>query len=465
MPRVSILLPTHNRADVLELAIQSVLDQTETDFELLVVADGCTDGTAPLVAGLGDPRIRLFDLPKAPFFGYANRNVALREARGEYVAFAAHDDLLVPDHLRLLIDRLDETGRDWAYSRPLWVSTDGTIVPFATNLTIADELHHFLTVANTIPASCVVYRRTCLDRYGYWPEDVPSAADWRHWIAIIEGGRRENIAYLATPTCLHFSADWKRSRHSASADVRAWLDIADGCAWWPDVLRYAVPPGVPEQRVIARAMQAGGSAWVADVRAAVGVVLSRVAWDDLRTVRPLLRSRELELERLRTQVGGLEQSLTDASQTIDHLSDQAAARDAECQALQQSVTDSRQTINNLSARAGTLDAECQTLQQALNDALQTVTHLSAHARTLDDEHQVLLQSLAAAEANAAEYQAAHEATRLESARIQTELEAARAQLRAAHERLTLTLASTSWRITAPMRALKQQLTPRPRTSR
>jgi glycosyltransferase involved in cell wall biosynthesis len=180
MPRVSILLPTHNRADVLELALQSVLDQTEMDFELLVVADGCTDGTLPLVAGIGDPRIRLFDLPKAPAFGYANRNIALREASGEYIAFAAHDDLLLPDHLRLLIDCLDATGREWAYSRPLWVSSDGTIVPFATNLTNADELRDFMTVANTIPASCVVYRRSCLDRYGYGPEDVSSALDCHH---------------------------------------------------------------------------------------------------------------------------------------------------------------------------------------------------------------------------------------------------------------------------------------------
>ena len=227
MPRVSILLPTHNRADVVGLAIQSVLDQTETDFELLVVADGCTDGTVALVAAIDDPRIRIFDLPKAPHFGYANRNIALRDARGEYVAFAAHDDLLFPDHLRLLIDRLEATGREWIYSRPLWVSTDGAIIPFATNLTIADELEYFLTVANTIPASCVVFRRACLDRYGYWPEQVPSAADWRHWIAIIEGGGRQNLAYLATPTCLHFSANWRQSRHSGMEDVRTWLDIAD----------------------------------------------------------------------------------------------------------------------------------------------------------------------------------------------------------------------------------------------
>jgi glycosyltransferase involved in cell wall biosynthesis len=152
---------------------------------------------------------------KAPHFGYANRNVALREARGEYIAFAAHDDLLFPDHLRLLVDALEKNNCDWGYSRPLWVSTDGIIVPFATNLRLADELRRFLTVENTIPASCVLYRRHCLDRYGLWPEDVPQAADWRHWIAIIEGGGHEHIGYLETPTCLHFSANWRRSRHAS----------------------------------------------------------------------------------------------------------------------------------------------------------------------------------------------------------------------------------------------------------
>ncbi len=288
-------------------------------------------------------------------------------------------------------------------------STDGTVVPFATNLTLADELQDFLTVANTIPASCVVYRRSCLDRYGYWPEDVQSAADWRHWTAIIEGGHRQNIAYLATPTCLHFSANWKRSRHSAVEEVRTWLDIADHSTWWPDVLRYSVPAGVSEHRVIATAMRAGGTAWLAELRAAVDVVLGRVAWDDLRTVRPLLKSRDLELAELRADLAGVEQSLVNARQTIDRLSSDAAALDARCQALE--------------------------------------------------------QALAAAHASAAENQAVHDAARLASARTQADLEAVHAQLRAAHDRLALTLTSTSWRITAPMRALKRRLTPDPRTSR
>lgn len=275
-PRFSILLPTHERPDVLGCAIRSVLAQTEGDFELLVVLDGCGDATRAVLAGFDDARIRVFDLPKAPHFGYANRNIALREARGRLVAFAAHDDLLLPDHLALMGALLEDGEAEWGYSRPLWVSTDGIIVPFATNLAVAEERQEFLAQRNTIPAACIVHSRAVLERVGYWPEEVPSAGDWVLWRRMLaaSGGRG---ARLPQPTNLHFSADWRRSRYAGSEEVRHLIGLAESAAWWPAILRQP-PAGEPEQATLWRAMESGGPAWVSALRSATDMVLDRIAW-------------------------------------------------------------------------------------------------------------------------------------------------------------------------------------------
>ena len=282
-PRFSVLLPTHNRADVLGFAIASVLEQSESDFELLIVADGCTDGTRDIVASFPDPRIRFFDLPKAPYFGYANRNVALREARGRLVAYAPHDDLMLPDHLALMGGLLKQNGVAWGYSRPLWVSTDGIIVPFCTNLGLADELRSFLEQENTIPAGCVVHSRAALEEAGFWPEDVPSAADWVLWRRMITHAAGD-AAHLRQPTNLHFSANWRQSRFSGVAGVQTLLNIADNASWWPAILRHA-PSAEPEQATIWRAMKAGGGPWVTALRAATDTVIDRIMWMAVREQR------------------------------------------------------------------------------------------------------------------------------------------------------------------------------------
>lgn len=279
--RFSVLLPTHNRADVLEFAIRSLLAQTESDFELLIVADGCTDRTKDVVAAFADSRIRFFDLPKAPFFGYANRNIALREARGHLIAFAAHDDLLLPDHLARMAALLEAESTAWGYSQPAWVSTDGVIVPFGTNLGFRDEMQAFMDRGNTIPAACVVHTRKVLEETGFWPEDVSSAADWVLWRRMLSASGRK-AAYLRVPTNLHFSADWKQSRHAASEEVRRLITIADTAPWWPAILRQPSNDG-PEQAAVWEALTKGGLPWVEALRAALAAVLDRIGW---ATVHP-----------------------------------------------------------------------------------------------------------------------------------------------------------------------------------
>ena len=66
MPTVSVIIPTHNRANYLPLAISSVLNQSFHDFEILIVDDGSTDSTAAVVAGFRDQRIQVYPSRKEP---------------------------------------------------------------------------------------------------------------------------------------------------------------------------------------------------------------------------------------------------------------------------------------------------------------------------------------------------------------------------------------------------------------
>jgi hypothetical protein len=277
-PRFSVLLPTHDRADVVGHAIRSVLDQTSGDFELLIVGDGCTDGTAAVVLGFGDPRIRWFDLPKGPGFGYANRNVGLREARGDLIAFMAHDDVWLPDHLDVLGARFEAPDVEWAYSRPLWVSDQGLMVPFAVDLTRPAQLNHFLTVSNSIPASCVVHRRTCLDRYGYWPEDVASGADWEQWKAIVGPSAGANIAYVREATTLHFRADWRDPALWGPVPLHRWLGVAAEPRQWPETLNAALIAGETPQASLLRAVQGDPEGRTNAIRWGVSEALDLLAW-------------------------------------------------------------------------------------------------------------------------------------------------------------------------------------------
>jgi glycosyltransferase involved in cell wall biosynthesis len=278
-PRFSVLLPTHNRSDLLRLAISSVLSQTDGDFELLIVGDGCTDNSSEVCASFADRRIRWFDLPKAPYFGYANRNVALKQAIGEYIAFVADDDLLFPDHLALLATNLEKSGAEWIYSRPLWVTTDGLVVPFASNLLNSDELDTFLTARNHIPSTCVMYRRRCLDKYGYCPENFPSAADWRYWIRIIEGGHKTNLDYCPTPSALHFNAIWRTTPQIQIRQVTVAREIAARLSWWPPTLKVPIAPGVAEQKVFYDLIQSEDH--ISLIRRDIMHVVERLAWMQL----------------------------------------------------------------------------------------------------------------------------------------------------------------------------------------
>jgi glycosyltransferase involved in cell wall biosynthesis len=106
MPRVSVVLPVHNRADVLPRAIESVVAQELKDFELIVVDDGSTDESAALVEALADERIRLIRLDRNRG-GNVARNKGIRAAQSPLIAFLDSDDRYLPAKLSTVVGEFE----------------------------------------------------------------------------------------------------------------------------------------------------------------------------------------------------------------------------------------------------------------------------------------------------------------------------------------------------------------------
>ncbi len=129
---VSCYVPTHNRADLLlTRALPSIRAQTYTNLEIIVACHGCTDGTARLVRGLNDPRIRVLNVPRKQTYPptaenhwlagpVVPANAALKAVRGDWIVRLDDDDELLPDHVEVLLRAAQDGGYEFisgAYER------------------------------------------------------------------------------------------------------------------------------------------------------------------------------------------------------------------------------------------------------------------------------------------------------------------------------------------------------------
>lgn len=121
---VSIIMPSYNTAPYIEETIQSVLNQTYTNWELIIVDDCSTDNTDEVLETIKDDRIRCFKNEKNS--GAAvSRNKALREAKGQWIAYLDSDDLWMPEKLEKQIEFMKENGYAFSYTNYEEIDVDG----------------------------------------------------------------------------------------------------------------------------------------------------------------------------------------------------------------------------------------------------------------------------------------------------------------------------------------------------
>ncbi len=160
---ISIVTATYNRSEILTYTIKSVLDQTYTYWELLVVGDCCTDDTETVVQGFNDPRITFHNFEKN--FGEQSgpNNYGMQHARGDYIAFLNHDDIWFKDHLEDLIESLQKNGSDLIYSWYYPAPIDHEITPI--NCVALDNVHCYNFAA---PASTWLFSKKMVEEIGLW---------------------------------------------------------------------------------------------------------------------------------------------------------------------------------------------------------------------------------------------------------------------------------------------------------
>ena len=182
-PKVSVIVPTYNRPELLERALQSVVAQTLEDFEIIVVND-C--GVA-LEETLSKYDKIVYVEKNMNSGASASRNLALKIARGKYINFLDDDDYFYPNHLQTLVDVLEQNEQyKVAYSNCLCATQkfmDGKWVTTHANLSYdIDFSIETLLVQNITPIHCVMFEHEILQKVGLFDEGIKILEDWDFWI-------------------------------------------------------------------------------------------------------------------------------------------------------------------------------------------------------------------------------------------------------------------------------------------
>jgi len=188
MLEVTILIPTRNRWDLLRRTLFSALAQEDVDFEVIVVADACTDETPHGLAAVDDPRVRV--LHNEDRLGVARtRNRGLAQARGAWVAFLDDDDLWAPYKLRAQLDAAARVGASFAYGAAVIVD-ECKAVKRVVHPPAPDAVARDILVRNVIPggASNLIARTDVVRRAGGFDEHFSMLADWDLWTRIAQAG-------------------------------------------------------------------------------------------------------------------------------------------------------------------------------------------------------------------------------------------------------------------------------------
>jgi glycosyltransferase involved in cell wall biosynthesis len=201
MPTVSVIIPTYNRASMVKEAIESVLEQSYQDFEIIVVDDGSTDNTREIVSGLSEKIIYLFQ----ENHGVSSaRNHGIQQARGKYIAFLDSDDLFLPEKLEKQVACMENNPEvilsHTSYQR---IDIDGKYLKTVMSGTFSGYVYPKIIKRCTIATPTVLVRKTSTGPELKFQEEVFPGEDVILWIRLARESPILGIAEPLTQVRIH----------------------------------------------------------------------------------------------------------------------------------------------------------------------------------------------------------------------------------------------------------------------
>ncbi|MBN2454969.1 MAG: glycosyltransferase [Sedimentisphaerales bacterium] len=206
--KVSICVPTYNRKDYLAETLASVYSQTYTDYEVVVVDDGSTDGTSDMIERAGYKNLRYHWQKNSG--DAAARNKLINLAQGQYITFVDSDDLLMPDSVERLI-RAEESQDDAviAYGPYLRIDENGKVYGASKRKLYSGFITKYLFESIIVHSCGSMFPKQVLEQAGGFDQSLPVCSDYDLWLRL---SLKCRFIALSGPT-------FKRRRHQGNLSV------------------------------------------------------------------------------------------------------------------------------------------------------------------------------------------------------------------------------------------------------
>lgn len=240
MELISVVIPTHYRADRLINAVKSVQQQTWPNLEIIIVSDGIDDATNTVVNKIRekDGRIQFYSYAPSKGGNYA-RNMGIAYSKGKYIAFLDDDDVWYASKLEAQMKVMQKNNRLGIVGCAIRVINVSLQKNYTTIFKKHGDLSKIILYDNYIGStSCALVKREALDKCGTFDESLPASQDHDLWIRICQN---YEVEFVETVQMDYYVYDGEEKNRQISKNLQKFIQAYDIMRNKYDYLYHALP--------------------------------------------------------------------------------------------------------------------------------------------------------------------------------------------------------------------------------